>query len=453
MIVQGLQASYRHVENGMSRPDMVASRAVATHLDEVIIYRSTGPWSRRWIERKYPTKNFHVKGKSSDWGPQAGFVPYLGAFSKVGHNAAKAADGTAANDKGLHERYAAKVQLSLAPAELHVQWVQTEEKPPRVAVLQVLRDARDASSVVLLARRSGDGAFFTFSARMNSKTGRYDIFVDPTPGVHTLLPANLRGEPGARAGYAAGGGRLLAPQRLIPLEVMTSSEKGALNRPMTGDYDLMSICPRWESYGERSGSEISKEGLDFGRGSRPEAGLSFRAGTNMDAVLDMRTNTGAKGRLSADGKQLTFQGHAAKDMGKIRLQEHNDMGNLTPRILRAINALNQAMGAVGTDSPMRRVHHNAESHRNHIFGALQAKEMEADDGFPLTMFLPARLDGSGPFAGWGGVATLERMDEFRACAVALKAAGFFLPRNWAWGMSVRDQVASRDFRPGATAVY
>ena len=164
MIVTGLDPSFQHVENGMSRPDMVASQLVASQLDEVIIYRSTGPWSRRWIERRYPTKNFHVKGKSSDWGPQAGFVPYLGVYSKVGHHAGKARDGTAANDKGLHERYAAKVQLSLSPQELHVQWVQPEENPPRVAVLQVLRDAHNAADVVLLARRSGDGSFFTFMA-------------------------------------------------------------------------------------------------------------------------------------------------------------------------------------------------------------------------------------------------------------------------------------------------
>lgn len=437
----------------MARPDMVASQQVATLLDEVIIYRSTGPWSRRWIELKYPTKNFHVKGKSSDWGPQAGFVPYLGVFSKVGHNRAKAADGTAANDKGLHERYAAKVQLSLTPAELHTQWSQPEENPPRVAVLQVLRDARNPADVLLLARRSGDAAFFTFSGRMNNRKGRYDIFVDPVPGVQMLLPRNVRLEPQASAGFAQAGARLLSPERLIPLEVMTSSETGALNRPMTGDYDLMAVCPVWEAYGQRSSGEISKDGLDFGRAGGVEAGLSFRAGTNMDAVLDMRTNTGAKGRLSADGKQLTFQGYAPKDMGKIRLQEHNDMGNLTPRILRAINALNQAMGAVGTQSPLRRVHHNAESHRNHIFGALQAKEMEGGDGFPLTVFLPDRLEAAGPFAGWGGVATLENMDDFRACAAALKATGFFLPRNWAWGMSIRDQVASPGFRPGATAVY
>src|SRR4051812_23200443 len=72
MAKYGLQASYGDAENGMIQSDMRASVSVANALDEVIIFRSTGPWSQRWIKQSYPTKNFHVKGKSSDWGPQAG---------------------------------------------------------------------------------------------------------------------------------------------------------------------------------------------------------------------------------------------------------------------------------------------------------------------------------------------------------------------------------------------
>src|SRR5580698_10005922 len=98
MPVLGLGASYLHNQNGMTRRDMLASSQAARDLNEVIIYRSTGPWAKRWIERGYPTKNFHVKGKSSDWGPQAGFVPYNGLYSKVGDKPVKAAAGTAAND-------------------------------------------------------------------------------------------------------------------------------------------------------------------------------------------------------------------------------------------------------------------------------------------------------------------------------------------------------------------
>ena len=59
-------ASYADAENGMIESDMSACLSVANNLDEVIIFRSTGPWSQRWIKQSYPTKNFHVKGKRPD---------------------------------------------------------------------------------------------------------------------------------------------------------------------------------------------------------------------------------------------------------------------------------------------------------------------------------------------------------------------------------------------------
>jgi hypothetical protein len=265
--------SFQHVQNGMSRADMAATLVVANQLDEVIIFRSTGPWSKRWIERGYPTKNFHVKGKSSDWGPQAGFVPYNGLYSKVGGNPGKAKAGTEANDDGLKHSFASKVQLRMTYDELAAQLNVPEENPPRVAIHRhiFVPDTKNVD-YFLFARQSGDGKEFAFRA---TKVGPslYDLFVylermgtDPKRIIHEI------------------------PE---PLEVMTSSEAGAGNKPMTGDYDLMSVCPRWGNYGSKSVKEISKPGLVFS-GKGEQKGLTFAAGTNLDKVLDMRSNTGAR---------------------------------------------------------------------------------------------------------------------------------------------------------------
>ena len=120
--------------------------------------------------------------------------------------------------------------------------------------------------------------------------------------------------------------------------------------------------------------------------------------------------------------------------------EHPDMGNITPRILRCINELNSEMNPKDPFTSFRRVHHNAESHRHQMFGALVNKEMEAGDGFPMTGFHPSRLLRGGPIAKYGNVATLENMGEFREYANDLHAAGYFVPKNWTWGMSIRDTV-------------
>lgn len=419
MAVFGLAASLTHHENGMIERDMRASLRVADRLDEVIIFRSTGPWSRRWIDRGYPTKNFHVKGKSSDWGPQAGFVPYEGVYSKVGHDKVKADKGRAANDHGLHDHFADKVQLTLSMQEIMTQLNRPEEQPPRRALV-AMHSIDGSRRLLLTGRRSGDNMMFAFPAEFDTTQNRYKISVCPKPWMGSYEEM------------------LKLPSE--PLWVMTSSEAGAMNKPMTGDYDLMAVCPTWRNYMSRSTHVISKSAVNF-TGKEGQVGQTFGVGSAMDKVLDMRMNTGAVGR---GGK--TYQGYTVGKGNMVKrgdtaisvLDEHGDMGNLTPRILRAINELNTEMNPLTPDTPFRRVHHNAESHRHAMFGALVQKDMEEGDGFPMTGFHPRWLYDR---PGWtyGDVATLETMTEFRAYADALHAAGFYVPRNWTWGMSIRDR--------------
>jgi len=418
-MIIGLMPSFHHRDNGMTMQDMFACKATADLLDEVIIFRSTGPWSMRWIEAGYPTKNFHVKGKSSDWGPQAGFVPYNGVYSKVGYDDEKAKIGTVANDDGLKHHFAKKVQLALTLEELQMQATKDFFSRTAIARMEPVPDSRD---YFLFANRFNptNGSAKTFVFRAVWSGGKvYHIFAYPERMGNN--PKKLMFE------------KLTDQDKLM---VMTSSEVGADNKPMTGDYDLMAVCPRWGNYGSPSGRIISKPGLNFhGKGVQP--GLTFGPRANLDKVLDMSSNTGAVGRTitAADGKEkkLTFQGRAPGVAGN---EEHGDMGNLTPRILRCINTLNAKMGG---HPALRRVHHNAESHRNAIFSALTASEMEGGDGLPLTVFQPKSLCvNESPVFKYGSVATLETLQEFRKYAGLVHDAGYFVPRNWTWGMSIRD---------------
>ncbi|MFT5707845.1 MAG: hypothetical protein ACI9ES_002146 [Oceanospirillaceae bacterium] len=410
MIFPGISGSVNHPENGMPIADMEACSRVADKLNEVIIFRSTGPWSMRWIKRNYPTKNFHVKGKSSDWGPQAGFVPYKGEYSKVGHDTEKAAKGTKANDKGMREKFAGKTHLTLSLDELQIQLTKPAGKPSRNAIYYMNR-IPDSEDYLLFGTRSGDRQPFAFRAVKSGPA--YKIYV-----------------------YSRKAGMI--PKKLMfenpdPLEVMTSSEVGAGNKPMTGDYDLMAVCPTWGDYGSTTHKPTSKPGLVFS-GMGQQSGLTFEAGSRLDKVLDMRTNTGA--RPKGGDTSSTFQ---KKTPGSWD-NEHRDMGNLTPRILRCINQLNAAMGASGSKAPFRKVHHNAESHRNHIFGAITESELLKGEGFPLTVFQPKQLlTESSPTRTYMRVSTLETYAEFKEYAVQLNKSGYFVPRNWTWGMSIRDR--------------
>ena len=49
----------------------------------VIGFRPVEPLARTLLEEGYPTKSFKIKGKSSNWGPMAGFIPINQSLSKL----------------------------------------------------------------------------------------------------------------------------------------------------------------------------------------------------------------------------------------------------------------------------------------------------------------------------------------------------------------------------------
>ncbi|WP_295990008.1 anthrax toxin-like adenylyl cyclase domain-containing protein [Rugamonas sp.] len=439
----GLSASFSHNQNGMTRLDMEATKRVAERLNEVIIFRSTGPWSKRWLEDNYPSKNFHVKGKSSDWGPHAGLVPHNGLYSKVGYDAAKAAKGTQANNDGLASGFAGKQPLVLTQHQIDQQLNRTEGSPARSAIDTMMK-IPGSTDTLLLARRSGDAKSVVFRACARPD-GRFEIRVYPPVDGKVSSPFLVldKDPKGLKAEL---------------FEVMTSNEAGA-GLPMTGDYDLFAICPSWAQYGSQAPHDIVKPGIQIAGGPLHK-GLAFRAGQGMDNVIDPTLHTMSEAGDFASRKaglevraaggmgplgRLTAQQHQAY-FAPSEKSEHGDMGNLTPRILRCINELNVAMGAVGPRAALRRVHHNAESHRNRAFGALTRRDMvtmkdgdQYGDGFPLTVFQPSTLyTGNALNSRWrsvaryGDVSTLETLAEFNAYAQALGQSDYYVPKNWIW---------------------
>lgn len=430
MPLVGLKASFEHEENGMTADDMEACVQVANRLNEVIIFRSTGPWSMRWIERNYPTKNFHVKGKSSDWGPMAGFVPALGKYSKVSGDADKERAGNKYNEDGLKGQYTSKVHLSLTLQELEIQL--SRRAANTTALTDMVRAHDNKDDFILYANRSSDRKKFAFRAEWDSRNGSYKIYAYLADAME--VKSSIYSEK-------------LASMQKEAIEVMTSSEVGANNRPLTGDYDLMAVCPAWANLNSRSVFDIRKDGVNFGRnGGIAEPGISFGAGVNLDAPLDMRLHTGMKGRMvNINGRMVPATGHGGDnpmiaatynniaDSTPNMSREHNDLGNVTARIVRCINELNNKMGQNG---PFRRVHHNAESHRSAIFGGITAADMGKGEAFPLTVFHPSQLKIGSPYND--SIITLLNLAEFRDYAVKLNEAGYFVPRSWVWGMSIRD---------------
>ena len=321
----------------------------------------------------------------------AGFVPHDGAYSKVGYDETAAKKGTVANDKGIADGFAGKSVLRLTMAELQRQRDIACENPPRTAMDRIVPIGK-GDDLILVCTRPGDEATFNFLA--HKREGAYDILILPRG-------STVVGNSVAFLADRVTSGKIRI-EELTPLYVMVSEEAGANRRPMTGDYDLMTVCPPWGDYMSRTLKDISKPAIQLNPGivaKHAPMGQTFKAGTLLDKVLDMRLHTGAPTKVD-------FAQH---------YEEHGDMGNLTPRILRAINTLNFEMAAINGQSALRRVHHNAESHRNAAFGALTNSEMSnKGDGFPLTAFHPAQaLRPGSSLVRYDDTVTILTMGEFR----------------------------------------
>jgi hypothetical protein len=362
----------------MTPADMQAAQLVAAHRNEIIMFRDTGCWSRPYIALGHPTKPFHVKGKSSDWGPQAGLVPLNSEFSKA--FAQKDIDkGIAANRHAIQGNYARPVQLFVSE-----QFIQNEllvrkgsaNRPP----IDRVTTPRPGVMYFFCTKPNDDpngpGKPYVLFGKKESGD-RYQIFAFPLDVAKTkereLFLKESSGE---------------------PLLVMTVP---SADLPITGDYDLFAVCPSWGSYGAKD--------------------------KKMDPTLDdARQNASAKlTAAKATSPNLQVAQQARISLAKIeaaKTPEDPDRGNLTPRILELIGSLTAAMGG-----RFPRVHHNAESGRPFAPGA--------QDGFPLTTFHPKRGIGGYQFLN----ATINDVGDLRQYFSAIFAGGYYVPRNRAWNMA------------------
>jgi hypothetical protein len=382
-------ASAHHPDQGMTPFDMIAAQSVAARRNEIIMFRDTGCWSRPYIALGHPTKPFHVKGKSSDWGPHAGLVPYNSEFSKAfSEEAIK--KGFALNKQAIAGNYARTIPLFVSEAFIQGELLVNKGSGGRPPIDRVTKPRDDV--MYFFCTKPNDapslpGKRYVLFGKKGAD-GRYQVFTFPLDAAQTnerqLFLKESMGE---------------------PMLVMTVP--GA-DLPITGDYDLFAVCPSWADFG----------GMD----------------RKMDPTLDNPQQNASARRTAIKAASVPRENEvgsvdlARQSLAKINAAftpEDPDRGNLTPRLAAVIASLTGVMGG-----RFPRVHHNAESGRPFAPGA--------EDGFPVTTFHPRRGIGGYNFLN----ATINDVGDLREYFTRLYAGGYYPPRNHAWNMpSLRDDSA------------
>lgn len=199
-------------KTGMVLAHLVPLQRVASDVNSIIGFRPVDKLATELIEDGYPTKGFHLKGKSASWGAQAGFICLDQGFSKL--------------ENASSERITkSSGQTQLCINEGHAIAVPLEVSQPR------LQNLLKNEIIDNLSLENADG-FCSFQARGPSGQN-YEFEAQRMPGDEEVY-------------Y-----RILHNGR--PIEVLAPLLG---KRPFTADYDLLLIAPHISDLGPQDNLQV-----------------------------------------------------------------------------------------------------------------------------------------------------------------------------------------------------
>lgn len=217
--IQGIQAvKSMFTSHGVGIPPEHALRmqVVAKEQNTVFGIRPVERMVTTLIEEGYPTKGFSVKGKSANWGPQAGFICVDQRLSKRENRDAAEID---------------KLNLAVAKGMKSCAYTQVDLRISHQRIGELIRDfgleSHGIGPQLLLRAEGPSGNPYEFVARQEND-GLYRI--------------SRQGEQQA-------------------IQVLSNPECGL---PMTADYDLFLVAPPIEEYGQG------------GRDARPNTAVKYQ---------------------------------------------------------------------------------------------------------------------------------------------------------------------------------
>jgi len=234
------------------------------------------------IEEGHPTKDFHIKGKSANWGPQAGMICVNQAFSKL--------QGSLASDPARIQKFNAQTRHCI-------------EDGHAVAVPLVISKARMdtllAGDLITHVHRADAEGNIKFSAKAPS--GEFYAFeATPLPGsVDGLYRISQHGQ---------------------PMEVLAKTPEG---KALTADYDLHLVGPHISDLGPQDNLPVPDV-----------AHHQFKA--RIDGYNDRATDSRPR-NLAPELRR-----HYSRPESFYR-KEDPEIGNATGRIAAMIPVINAAL--------------------------------------------------------------------------------------------------------------
>lgn len=225
---------------------------------------------RQLVEEGYPSKGFLVKGKSANWGPQAGFICEKQQLSKK--------EGSEQNviNKLNNDVQSGKNKAYLV-SDLKLSYKRIKELTFNLHLITIgIND-----ELIPIESRAPSGDLYEFEARREED------------GLYTIYEKNEKNEK-------------------EPIQVLSHLR---LNKPLTADYDLFFISPRIEEHAQSGLDTQPNTAIVYGKSlSREDSIEEFFA--NEDKVM---------GNISPRGRGLVSELNIKLNRGDdLEMFHHND---------------------------------------------------------------------------------------------------------------------------------
>jgi adenylate cyclase ExoY len=186
---------------GIPAKHAIKMQQIAKKSNTIFGIRPVESIARTLINEGYPTKNFKVKGKSSNWGPQSGFICKNQYFSKKNGSAKDIEKFNTDIEQGITKGHFKTTALKISKGRI-------EELRDELHLIETTKQDNN----ILIYAMSPSGKEETFIASYNQVDDMYELF-------------NAKDN--------------------TPIEVVCDLKLG---KPLTADYDLLLVAPRIENF-------------------------------------------------------------------------------------------------------------------------------------------------------------------------------------------------------------
>lgn len=380
-LIQHIETEFETHQVGIPIEHAVKLQQVAWSSNTVFGIRPVDGGVRTLIKEGYPSKDIRVKGKSSNWGPQNGFICIDQNLSKKEGNAAAIEQQNLAIQAGLLQGHFSKTPLIISDQRI----VELENLGSiRPSIYHANGDIKAGSlTIKAKADRGGQsGNTYTF------------MTVPISPGKN-LISRHYIDENGV--------------EKYDPVEVVAEPH---LNEALTADYDLFFVAGRVETFGIKDYRSVSQGKLNVDE---------VKKNPNIPRSKSEMSDIADKTLISAIGIK-DYPTRRLNILQRFKANEDKPLGAISSRVRGLMDQINRVLDR-GEYREM--VHHGEDA-------ANPASDMA--DNFPATFYFPKKMKGTykGEEVTLQPVTVLKNLHEYEKMISVLKENHFHFTENSAW---------------------